>query len=57
MKKENYIEKDKTITTAFVLITGIGIIGLLAIAFDNVNVLWTLNIVPSCVQIINRKNN
>ncbi|WP_167572003.1 hypothetical protein [Aquimarina algiphila] len=55
MKKQNYIEKDKTITTAFVLITGIGIIGLLAIAFDNVNVLWTLNIIPSCIHAVNRK--
>ncbi|WP_271730126.1 hypothetical protein [Aquimarina algiphila] len=55
MKKQDYIEKDKNITTAFVLITGIGIIGLLAIAFDNINVLWTLNIIPSCVHAVKRK--
>lgn len=54
-KPTNYIEQDKTITTAIIIITGVGIIGLLAIAFDNANILWTLNIIPNWIQAVYRK--
>ncbi len=55
--QKNYIEQDNTVTTAFIIITGIAIIASIAVAFDNVNVLWTLNIIPSCVQAVIRKQN
>lgn len=54
MKKPNYQEQDKRIIGACIIITGVGVIGLIAIAFDNVNVLWTLNVLPSLIQAVNR---